>query len=66
MLDLRLLGPSHELQTSVGPIQKLVEGLAGDPQKLEAIRTEFDSLIAPYYVDNLVLQDYLFTRAQAR
>ncbi|NOT25816.1 MAG: class I SAM-dependent methyltransferase [Acidobacteria bacterium] len=54
------------METSVGPIQKLVESLAGDPQKLAAIRAEFDSLIAPYYVDNLVLQDYLFTRARVR
>lgn len=54
------------METSVGPIQKLVESLAADPRKLAAIRAEFDSLIAPYYVDNLVIQDYLFTRAQAR
>ena len=54
------------MENSVGPIQKLVESLAGDSRKLAAVRSEFDSLIAPYYVDNLVIQDYLFTRAQAR
>jgi SAM-dependent methyltransferase len=54
------------METSVGPIQKLVENLAGEPQKLAAVRAEFDALIAPYYIDNVVLQDYLFTRAQVR
>jgi hypothetical protein len=54
------------METSVGPIQKLVEGLAGDPQKLAAIRAEFDALMAPYYADNLIRQDYLLTRAMAR
>jgi len=54
------------METSVGPIQKLVEGLAGDPQKLAAIRAEFDDLMAPYFTDNLMRQDYLLTRAKAR
>jgi hypothetical protein len=54
------------METSVGPIQKLVEGLAGDPQKLAAIRAEFDALMAPYYADNLIRQDYLLTRAKVR
>jgi SAM-dependent methyltransferase len=54
------------METSIGPIQKLVDGLAGDPQRLAAIRTEFDDLVRPYYSDNVVRQDYLLTRATAR
>jgi SAM-dependent methyltransferase len=54
------------METSVGPMQKLVESLAGDPQKLSAIRAEFDALVRPYYADNLVHQDYILTRATAR
>jgi SAM-dependent methyltransferase len=54
------------METSVGPIQKLVENLAGEPHTLAAVRAEFDALIAPYYIDNIVLQDYLFTRARVR
>lgn len=54
------------MERSVGPMQKLVEGLAGDAGRLAAIRAEFDSLVGPYYFDNLVHQDYLLTRAQAR
>ena len=54
------------MEKSVGPMQKLVETLAGDPEKLSAIRAEFDALMRPYYADNLVHQDYILTRAKAR
>lgn len=63
------LSPAHYrlfMERSVGPMQKLVESLLGNPSKLEAIRAEFETLLAPYYSDNLVHQDYLLTRAQAR
>jgi len=53
------------MERSVGPIQKLVEGLAADPQKLEQFRAEFEALAAPYLFDNVIHQDYLLTRAQA-
>ncbi|SEL01745.1 Methyltransferase domain-containing protein [Variovorax sp. YR750] len=54
------------LERSVGPMRKLVEGLADDPQKLAALRAEFDALAEPYYVDNVVHQSYLLTRARVR
>jgi len=54
------------MERSVGPMQKLVERFEAEPQKLDALRAEFDALVAPYYVDNVVHQDYLLTRAQAR
>lgn len=53
------------MERSVGPMQKLVNSLAADPQKLGTLRAEFDALVAPYYSDNVVHQDYLLTRAQA-
>jgi SAM-dependent methyltransferase len=53
------------METSVGPIQKLVEAHAGDAPKLAALRAEFDALAAPYLHDNRVHQSYLLTRAQA-
>lgn len=54
------------LERSVGPLQKLVEGLADKPDSLREVRAEFDAMAAPYFVDNVVLQDYLLTKAGAR
>ena len=52
------------MERSVGPIQKLVESLHADPQKLGQFRAEFEALAAPYHFDNVIHQDYLLTRAQ--
>jgi SAM-dependent methyltransferase len=54
------------MERSVGPMQKLVESLAGEPAKLAALRAEFDVLVAPYYEGNIVRSGYLMTRALAR
>ncbi len=54
------------METSVGPVQKLVERVADDPEKLSTLRAEFDALVRPYYAENVVHQDYLLTRATAR
>lgn len=54
------------MERSVGPMQKLVESLVGEPQKLGVVRAEFEALVVPYYFDNVVHQGYLLTRAQAR
>lgn len=53
------------METSIGPIQKLVERLQPDVAALTAVRAELDALVAPYFADNVVRQDYLFTRAVA-
>ena len=54
------------MERSVGPMQKLIESLSGEPEKLAAIRAEFEALVQPYYADNVVHQDYILTRADAR
>jgi hypothetical protein len=54
------------MERSVGPMQKLVESLASDPEKLKAVRAEFDALVEPYYADNVVHMDFILTRARAR
>lgn len=54
------------MERSIGPLQKLVESLAADPQKLAALRDEFDAMAEPYFHDNVMHQNYLLTRARVR
>jgi SAM-dependent methyltransferase len=54
------------MEQSVGPMQKMIEQLAADPQKLQAVQQEFEATAAPYFWDNEMHQDYLLTRAVAR
>jgi SAM-dependent methyltransferase len=61
------LSPQHfrtNFEKTAGPVIKVVESLAAsDPQKLVAFRGEYEALIAEYYAENTVRQDYLLTRA---
>jgi SAM-dependent methyltransferase len=61
------LSPQHfrkTIEKTAGPAIKVVEALStSDPEKLDAFRNEFDALIAEYFDDNIVRQDYLLTRA---
>jgi SAM-dependent methyltransferase len=52
------------IERTAGPMLKLVESLlTSDPARLAQFRGEYDALIAPYFEDNVVRQDYLLTRA---
>ena len=67
-MSVPTLSPQHfraNLERTAGPLIKLVETLAAnDPQKLAQFRREYETLVAEYYADNLVRQDYLLTRAK--
>ncbi len=66
VLKLAALSARHVrayMERNVGPVTKLVESLSADPTKLAAFRAEFDALIALYFEDNTMRQDYLLTRA---
>jgi SAM-dependent methyltransferase len=60
------LSPQHHraaIERSAGPMVKLIESLAAEPDKLAAFRKEYDALVAEYLEANIVRQDYLLTRA---
>lgn len=61
------LSPQHyraHFERTAGPVRKLVEMLSGtDPARLEVFRAEYEALLAEYFEDNIVRQDYLMTRA---
>jgi SAM-dependent methyltransferase len=61
------LSPAHarnNFEKTAGPVIKLVEALsASDQERLSEFRRELEALVAEYFQDNLVRQDYLLTRA---
>ncbi|HEY4282795.1 MAG TPA: class I SAM-dependent methyltransferase [Chthoniobacterales bacterium] len=66
MLFPALSVPSYRdhLERTAGPMLKLVEALdTSDPARLAQFRREYEALVAPYFEDNVVRQDYLLTRA---
>jgi SAM-dependent methyltransferase len=51
-------------ERTAGPVLRVVEMLsATDPARLAEFRRETDALVAEYFEDNIVRQDYLMTRA---
>lgn len=54
------------IEASIGPMRKLVESLASEPERLAKIRADLEALAEPYYEDNVIRQNYLLTRASAR
>lgn len=66
-MQVPALSPQHfrrNLERTAGPIIKLVEMLgANAPSELESFRQQFDEIVARFFRDNLVRQDYLLSRA---
>jgi ubiquinone/menaquinone biosynthesis C-methylase UbiE len=69
-MSVQVLSVQHHrliMERNIGPMTKLVEMLeAKDPAKLVEIRREFEDIIALYFHENHVRQDYLLTRARKR
>jgi SAM-dependent methyltransferase len=61
------LSPQHSrrmAERAAGPLVKLVEFLTStDPARLVSFRREYEAIVADYFEDNIVRQDYLLTRA---
>jgi len=53
------------IESTVGPMQTLVEHLSADPQQLGAIRADYEALIGRHFAGNVVRHDYLLTWARA-
>lgn len=65
-MNFPALSPQHyrtNIETTAGPVIKLVEKLANDKATLLAFRQELEALVSNYLVDNVVKQGYLLTRA---
>jgi SAM-dependent methyltransferase len=50
-------------EATIGPLQKLIESLENDPDKLAQVRAEFDALACDIFEENTVRMPFLMTRA---
>jgi SAM-dependent methyltransferase len=57
---------AHALETSLGPLIKLVAALQGDPPRLERLRAEVLALTEEIFRDNALHQHFLMARATKR
>lgn len=51
------------IETTVGPVLKLIESSKSNPETLERFRKELSALVLEYYASNQVRQHFLMTRA---
>ena len=56
----------HMLETTLGPLVKVVAMLEKDPPRLAKLRAELDAIIGAIFADNQLRQHFLMTRAQKR
>jgi SAM-dependent methyltransferase len=68
-LRFPILSPAHArvfMERNAAPVARVVESLAIDPDRLAGFRAELDALIAHYFSDNILRQDFLMSRAVKR
>lgn len=66
VIRLPMLSPAHGrafMEANVGPMTRLVKALEPEPTKLAAFRQAYEELMATYFEDNAMRQDFLMTRA---
>ena len=69
LLETPGLSPEHLVRTferTAGPLVKLTQMLKDDAARLSEFRAAFRDLIAMYWRDNLLHQQFLMTRALKR
>lgn len=54
----------QSVETTIGPVLKLVQEAQNDPKRLQQFRTELEALASQYYIDNHLHQHYLMSRAR--
>ncbi|MBA3536068.1 MAG: class I SAM-dependent methyltransferase [Tatlockia sp.] len=56
----------HSIETTLGPILKLVQESKNDATALNQFRNELKTLVNPYFCDNHIRQHYLMSRAKKK
>jgi SAM-dependent methyltransferase len=56
----------QSIETTLGPVLKLVQESKNDPTRLKQFRAEVETLASHYYTDNHIHQHYLMSRAKKK
>jgi len=56
----------HSIETTVGPVIKLVAACANEPERLAAFRADIDALMELYWDGNTLTQHFVMTRARKK
>ena len=68
-MSIPALSPQHyraTVERSAGPVAKLVQTLADDPERLAGFRAELEAIIGHFFTQNRVRQTFLMTQAVKR
>lgn len=67
VMQIQTLSPQHYrqfMEANFGPAQRVLQGLdTEDPAKAATLRKDIETLVADYFSDNVLRQDFLMTRA---
>ena len=66
-LEMPGLSVAHiraNFETGAGPLKRMVEAFADEPEKLSSLRNEIDKCIAGYFEDNLLRMDFLMAKGK--
>lgn len=68
-MSIPALSPQHyrtNVELTLGPVIKIVQMLADQPDRLAGFRAELDEIVGDYFVQNRVRQSFLMTKAVKR
>ena len=51
-------------EKGAGPLKRMVEAFAEEPEKLSSLRNEVDEAISEYFEDNLLRMDFLMAKGK--
>lgn len=54
------------VETTLGPVLKFIQAAKNNPTLINQFRSELDTLVSEYYVDNHIHQQFLMTRARKK
>ena len=66
-LEMPGLSVTHirtNFEKGAGPLKRMIEAFAEEPERLSNLRNEIDGAISEYFEDNILRMDFLMTKAK--